>query len=82
MTCKSSEFLHGHGYEKMEKILIDTIVQLARPVLQENNFFCDKKFYRQITSDAMGSSFTLTSANIFMLKWRKVRSSARYDRQI
>ena len=30
-----------------------------------------KKFYRQILGDAMGSAFTLTLANIFMWKWEK-----------
>jgi hypothetical protein len=43
-----AEFLHEHGCEKVEKISIDTIVQLARLVLQENVFVYDKKYYRQI----------------------------------
>ena len=40
-----AEFLHEHGCEKVEKISIDTIVQLARLVLQENVFVYDKKYY-------------------------------------
>ena len=30
-----------------------------------------KKIYKQIIDGAMGSSFTLTLANIFMWKWQK-----------
>jgi hypothetical protein len=66
-----AEFLREHGCEKVEKISIDTIVQLARLVLQENVFVYDKKYYRQIIGGAMGSPFTLTLANIFMWKWEK-----------
>ena len=66
-----SEFLREHGCEKVEKISIDTIVQLARLVLQENVFVYDNKYYRQIIGGAMGSPFTLTLANIFMWKWEK-----------
>ena len=66
-----AEFLHEHGCEKVEKISIDTIVQLARLVLQENVFVYDKKYYRQVIGGAMGSPFTLTLANIFMWKWEK-----------
>jgi hypothetical protein len=66
-----AEFLREHGCEKVEKISIDTIVQLARLVLQENVFVYDNKYYRQIIGGAMGSPFTLTLANIFMWKWEK-----------
>ena len=30
-----------------------------------------KKIYKQTTGGAMGSSFTLTLANIFMWKWQQ-----------
>ena len=66
-----AEFLHEHGCEKVEKISIDTVVQLARLVLQENVFVYAKKYYRQVIDGAMGSPFTLTLANIFMWKWEK-----------
>jgi hypothetical protein len=66
-----AEFLRERGCEKVEKISIDTIVQLARLVLQENVFVYDNKYYRQIIGGAMGSPFTLTLANIFMWKWEK-----------
>jgi hypothetical protein len=66
-----AEFLHEHGCEKVEKISIDTIVQLARLVLQENVFVYDKKYDRQIIGGAIGSPFTLALVNIFMWKWEK-----------
>ena len=40
-------------------------------VLKENVFVYDKNIYQQTTGGAMGSSFTLTLANIFMWKWQK-----------
>ncbi|CAF1379607.1 unnamed protein product [Adineta steineri] len=39
--------------------------------LHENVFVYDNKIYQQITGGAMGSSFTLTLANIFMWKWQR-----------
>jgi uncharacterized membrane protein len=50
---------------------IDAIRKLARIVITENAFVYEKKLYRQIVGDAMGSAFTLTLANIFMWKWEK-----------
>jgi hypothetical protein len=64
-------FLYTHGYTKVKGILLDTIRQLASIVLKENVFVYGNKFYRQIIGGAMGSSFTLTLANIFMWKWQK-----------
>jgi hypothetical protein len=63
------EFLHVHGYKKVKGIALDTIRKLASIVIKENVFVYDKKFYKQTTGGAMGSSFTLTLANIFMWKW-------------
>jgi hypothetical protein len=65
------EFLREHGYEKVKGIDLDTIRILASIVLQENVFVYDRKIYRQTIGGAMGSSFTLTLANIFMWKWQK-----------
>jgi len=61
------EFLHVHGYTKVKQIPLDTIRKLVFIVLKENIFVYDKK----IIGGAMGSSFTLTLANIFMWKWQK-----------
>jgi hypothetical protein len=66
-----SEFLHEHDYEIINGISIDTIVELARIVLETNAFVYNNQFYRQIIGGAMGSAFTLTLANIFMWKWEK-----------
>ncbi|CAF3300292.1 unnamed protein product [Rotaria sp. Silwood2] len=65
------EFLHEHQCELVNGIAIDTIVELARIVLQANAFVYSNKFYRQTIGGAMGSAFTLTLANIFMWKWEK-----------
>jgi hypothetical protein len=65
------EFLHVHGYKKVKGINLDTIRKLASIVLKENVFAYGKKIYKQTTGGAMGLSFTLTLANIFMWKWQK-----------
>ncbi|CAF4283396.1 unnamed protein product [Adineta steineri] len=65
------EFLHMHGYRKVKGIPLDSIRKLASVVLKENVFVYDNKFYHQTTGGAMGSSFTLTLANIFMWQWQK-----------
>ena len=65
------EFLHEYGYKKVQGIVLNTIRQLAAIVVKENVFVYGNKIYRQILGGAMGSSFTLTLANIFMWKWQK-----------
>jgi hypothetical protein len=64
-----TEFLLQFDYHKMKGIPIDAIRKLARIVITENVFIYEKKFYRQVIGDAMGSAFALTLANIFMWKW-------------
>ncbi|CAF1648303.1 unnamed protein product [Rotaria magnacalcarata] len=64
-------FLHVHGYRKVKGISIDTIKKLASIILKDNVFAYGKKNYKQTTGGAMGSSLTLTLANIFMSKWQK-----------
>ena len=64
-------FLHKHGYRTVKGINLDTIRKLASIVLKENVFAYGKKIYKQTTGGAMGSSFTLTLANIFMWKWQR-----------
>ncbi len=66
-----TEFLLQFGYHKVKGIPIDAIRKLARIVITENVFIYEKKFYRQVISNAMGSAFTLILANIFMWKWQK-----------
>ena len=65
------EFLYAHGYKKVQGINLNAIRQLAAIVLKENVFVYGKKIYKQVLGGAMGSSFTLTLANIFMWKWQK-----------
>jgi len=65
------EFLHVHGYRKVKGITLDTLRKLASIVIKENVFVYGNKIYQQTTGGAMGSSFTLTLANIFMWKWQK-----------
>ncbi|CAF4098144.1 unnamed protein product, partial [Rotaria sordida] len=66
-----TEFLHTHNCERINGLSIDTIIELARIVLQANAFVYNNKFYRQIIGGAMGSALTLTLANIFMWKWER-----------
>ncbi|CAF4171520.1 unnamed protein product, partial [Rotaria sordida] len=66
-----AEFLRTHNCERINGLSIDTIIELARVVLQANAFVYNNKFYRQIIGGAMGSAFTLTLANIFMWKWER-----------
>ncbi|CAF4591264.1 unnamed protein product, partial [Rotaria socialis] len=65
------EFLNIHGYTKVKGIPLETIRLLASIVLKENVFVYGKKIDQQVLGGAMGSSFTLTLANIFMWKWQK-----------
>lgn len=65
------EFLGTHGYQKVQGINLNTIRKLASIVLKENVFAYANKFYQQTKGGAMGSSFTLTLANIFMWKWQQ-----------
>ncbi|CAF1489078.1 unnamed protein product [Rotaria sordida] len=65
------EFLRFHDYTKVKGIDLETIRELAAIVLKENVFVYGNKIYRQVLGGAMGSSFTLTLANIFMWKWQK-----------
>jgi hypothetical protein len=65
------EFLYAHGYKKVQGINLSAIRQLAAIVLKENVFVYGKKIYKQVLGGAMGSSFTLTLANIFMWNWQK-----------
>ena len=58
-----------HG--KIENLSVDTIMKLSRLVLDTNYFVYDEKYYRQIKGGAMGSPFTMTLANVYMLEWEQ-----------
>lgn len=64
------EFLRVHGFSQVKGINLETIRELASMVLKENVFVYGKSIYQQVLGGAMGSSFTLTLANIFMWKWQ------------
>ncbi len=62
------EFLHGHEYKKIKDIPLNKKRKLPSIVLKENVFVYGEKIYKQTIGGAVGSSFTLTLANIFMWK--------------
>ena len=51
---------------KIENISVNTILRLARVVLDTNTFAYNDKYYRQIKGGAMGSPFTIVFANIYV----------------
>ena len=57
--------------QRIHEMKIDTITRLARLVLDTNCFFYEQKYYQQIRGGAMGSPFTMTLANIYMLEWEQ-----------
>ena len=56
---------------KIQNLSVDTIMKLARLVLDTNYFVYDERYYRQIKGGAMGSPFTMTLANVYMLEWEQ-----------
>jgi hypothetical protein len=65
-------FLVRHSVKgKIGSLSIDTILKLARLVLDTNYFVYDDKYYRHIKGGAMGSPFTMTLANVYMLEWEQ-----------
>ncbi|CAF1219085.1 unnamed protein product, partial [Rotaria sordida] len=56
---------------KIGTLRIDDIMRMARLVLDTNIFVYEKTHYRQIRGGAMGSAFTQTLANIYMLDWEQ-----------
>ena len=67
-----SRFCTKHSNNgKIANISVDTIVRLARIVLDTNTFAYNDKYYKQIKGGAMGSPFTMVLANIYMLEWEQ-----------
>ena len=56
---------------RIGNINIDTILRLARLVLDNNYFAYNQKYYKQIRGGAMGSPFTMVLANIYMFEWEQ-----------
>ena len=66
-------FLSQHAHRnQIHGMTIDTIMKMARIVLNTNCFFFENKYYQQIRGGAMGSPFTMTLANIYMLEWEQI----------
>jgi hypothetical protein len=65
-------FLDRHSIEgKINHMTIDTIMKMARLVLNTNCFAFENKYYQQIRGGAMGSLLTMTLANIYMYEWEQ-----------
>ncbi|CAF1199245.1 unnamed protein product [Adineta ricciae] len=52
--------------KEVNGLKIETIIRLARFVIQNNYFKYNSKFYHQVRGGAMGSPLTLTIANCYM----------------
>jgi hypothetical protein len=63
-------FLEKHlKNHKIGTLSINDIMEMAHLVLDTNCFAYEGKYYRQVRGGAMGSAFTQTLANIYMLEW-------------
>ena len=66
------QFLEKHSNDhKIGTLTIDTILRMARSVLDTNCFAYQDKYYQQIHGGAMGSAFTQVLANIYMFEWEQ-----------
>ena len=65
-------FLVKHLHRgRIGTLSINDIMRMARLVLDTNYFAYKDKYYLQIRGGAMGSAFTMTLANIYMLEWEQ-----------
>jgi hypothetical protein len=63
-------FLEKHlKNHRIGTLSVNDLMEMAELVLDTNCFAYDGKYYRQIRGGAMGSAFTQTLANIYMLEW-------------
>ena len=63
-------FLTKYAHNRMIGTLtLNTLLRMARLILDTNCFVYKEKYYQQIHGGAMGSAFTQVLANIYMLKW-------------
>jgi len=68
-----NEFLLEHAtHGRINGMTIDTLMKMARLVLDTNCFIFENHYYQQIRGGAMRSPFTMTLANIYMLRWEQV----------
>ncbi len=59
--------------------ILDAILKLAHLVLDTNYFVYNNKYYRQIKGGAMGSPFTMTLANVYMLEWEQSLIESQFE---
>ncbi|CAF1649085.1 unnamed protein product, partial [Rotaria magnacalcarata] len=65
-------FLEENSYHgKIGSLPIDSIMKLARLVIDSNCFVYNNRYYKQIRGGAMGSAFTQVLANIYMYYWEQ-----------
>jgi hypothetical protein len=64
---------------RIGNLSVDTILKLARLVLDTNYFVYNQKYYRQIKGGAMGSPFTMTLANVYMLEWEQSLIESQFE---
>ena len=65
-------FLEKHSYHgRVGSLSMDSIMKMARLILDNNCFAYENKYYQQIRGGAMGSSFTQVLANIYMYEWEQ-----------
>ena len=65
-------FLIRHSQNgKINGMIVDTLMKMARLVLNTNCFAFETKYYQQIRGGAMGSPLTMTLANIYMYEWEQ-----------
>ena len=65
-------FLNKHARQgRVSMMTIDTLMKMARIVLDTNCFAYEDKYYQQIRGGAMGSPLTMTLANVYMLEWEQ-----------
>ena len=69
---KLEQFLRKQANNgRINGMTIHTLMKMARLVLDSNCFAFENKYYQQIRGGAMGSPFTMTLANIYMLEWEQ-----------
>ena len=65
-------FLEKHlKHHRIGTLSVNYLMDMAQLVLNTNCFAYEGKYYRQIRGGAMGSAFTQTLANIYMLEWEQ-----------
>ncbi|CAF1387595.1 unnamed protein product [Rotaria sp. Silwood1] len=71
-TESLQHFLYDYvPYEQVQGLIVDTIIELVRFVLQNQYFIFDNKIYRQIKGCGFGRALNHLLANIYMFYWQQ-----------